>query len=66
VSVRDSVLYCTTQPCVICAKMLINAGIRRIVYEAGYDDELSLQMLGEAGVELVRMDRTEPAAEPEA
>jgi len=45
--------YCTTQPCVTCAKMLINADVRRIVYEIAYPDDLSLEMLREAGVELV-------------
>jgi dCMP deaminase len=61
VSLKDSVLYCTTQPCVTCAKMLINAGVRRIVYEGDYDDELALEMLQEARVELVRW-RPRPAA----
>ena len=54
VGVRGSTLYCTTQPCVICAKMLINAGVERAVYEGDYADQLSLEMLREAGVELVR------------
>ena len=62
VGVRGSVLYCTTQPCVICAKMLINAGVERIVYEGDYADELSLEMLQQAGIELVRFSR--PAAAP--
>ena len=57
VGVRGSVLYCTTQPCVICAKMLINAGVQRVVYEGDYADELSLEMLQQAGVELVRFSR---------
>ncbi len=47
-----STLYCTHQPCVICAKMLINAGISRIVYIAGYPDQFSLQLLEEAGVQV--------------
>lgn len=47
------VLYCTTQPCVQCTKMLLNAGVREFVYAEGYPDELSLQLLTEAGV-LVR------------
>ncbi|MFO7946583.1 MAG: cytidine/deoxycytidylate deaminase family protein [Armatimonadota bacterium] len=46
--------YSTTQPCVTCAKMLINANVTRIVYEGDYPDPLARQMLGEAGVELVR------------
>jgi len=54
VSLKGAVLYCTNQPCVICAKMLINAGIKRIVYEADYPDELALEMLDQARVELVR------------
>lgn len=61
VSLKGSVLYCTTQPCVTCAKMLINAGVRRIVYEGDYDDELAREMLQEARVELVRW-RPRPAA----
>lgn len=54
VSVQDATLYCTTQPCVICAKMLINAGVKRIVYEGEYADELALEMLQQAGMELAR------------
>ncbi len=46
--------YVTTQPCVTCAKLLINANIVRIVYEGDYPDEMALQMLEEAGIELVR------------
>lgn len=49
-------IYVTDQPCVICAKMCINAGIKRIVYAKSYPDELSLQMLNEAGIELCKVD----------
>ena len=55
ISIRDATLYCTNKPCVICSKMLINAGIKKIYYEEGYDDALSEQLFGEAGVELVRL-----------
>ncbi len=55
VSIRGSVLFCTNFPCVICSKMLINAGIRVIHYESGYPDALSQQMLQEAGVKLYRV-----------
>ncbi len=55
VSVKDAVIYTTTFPCVICSKMLINAGIRRIYYASGYPDELSRSMLEEAGIELVEV-----------
>jgi dCMP deaminase len=60
VSIRDSVLYCTNLSCVICAKMLINAGVRRIVYLDGYADPLAGEMLREAGVTLVRLGETRP------
>jgi dCMP deaminase len=52
--IAGSTLYCTNLPCAICAKMLINAGITRIVYAQGYADELSLAMLAEAKIDLVR------------
>ena len=51
VNISDSVLYCTNSPCIICTKMLINAGIRKVVYLQGYSDNLSLEMLDEAGIE---------------
>ena len=50
IEVAGATLYCTHQPCVICAKMIINAGISRVVYKEGYPDEFSLQLFGEAGV----------------
>lgn len=50
----DVTLYCTIQPCVTCAKMLINANVRRIVYLGDYPDGFALQLFREAGVELVR------------
>ena len=60
VSIRDAVLYCTNLPCIICAKMLINAGVRRIVYVDGYSDALTREMLAEVGMELVRMGDPAP------
>lgn len=51
-SVEGATLYCTHQPCVICAKMIINSGITRIVYREGYPDEFSLKLLAEAGVSI--------------
>ncbi len=54
VALNDVTCYSTTQPCITCAKMLINANVKRIVYEGDYPDELALQLLGEAGIELVR------------
>jgi dCMP deaminase len=44
VSINGATLYCTNLPCIICTKMLINAGIARVVYEQGYADPLASQM----------------------
>ena len=52
VSVKGAIIYCTNQPCSICARMIINAGIQKIYYQSGYADSLALELLGEAGIEL--------------
>ncbi len=54
VSIQGATLYCTNHPCIICTKMLINAGIIKVIYEAGYPDELSGGMLEEAGIEMIQ------------
>jgi len=56
VSVKEASLYCTNLPCSICAKMIINAGIRKIYYRAGYADSMSRDMLREAGVDLIKIE----------
>lgn len=55
VSVKDSVLYCTNSPCSICAKMIINAGIYAVYFKEGYADEMSMQMLAEAHVDVIKL-----------
>ncbi len=50
VNIAGATVYCTDSPCIICSKMLINAGVAEVVYARGYPDELSLEMLGEAGI----------------
>jgi len=54
VSLRDATLYVTLAPCTTCAKMVINAGIRRVIYQESYPDHLSLELLAQAGVEITR------------
>jgi dCMP deaminase len=49
-----STIYVTCQPCNMCAKMLINAGIERVIYEGDYPDEFSLELFRESGMELYR------------
>ncbi len=53
-SIDGATMYCTHQPCVICAKMIVNSGIRRVIYREGYPDDFSLAIFKEAGVELLR------------
>ncbi|ABW20102.1 deoxycytidylate deaminase [Alkaliphilus oremlandii] len=55
VKLEDATIYVTHQPCIICAKMVINAGINKVVFKGDYPDELSLQMLEEAGIQLVKV-----------
>ncbi|HHY11346.1 MAG TPA: cytidine deaminase [Firmicutes bacterium] len=50
IPVQGSTMYSTTEPCSLCAKMLINAGITRVVYEDPYPDNLSRQLMKEAGM----------------
>jgi dCMP deaminase len=52
VSIRGSLLFCTNFPCIICSKMLINAGIQGIYYLEGYPDALSEEILKEARMEI--------------
>ncbi|MDF2545646.1 MAG: cytidine deaminase [Anaerosolibacter sp.] len=56
VSIEGSTLYASLQPCVLCAKMAINAGITRIVFKGNYPDALSMEMLKDAGIELIQFD----------
>lgn len=58
-SIEGGTIYVTNQPCVICAKMIINAGIRRIVVKEGYPDELAVEILREAGLSIVMLEDQE-------
>ena len=59
VSIDGATLYCTHQPCVICAKMIINAGISRVVYKEGYPDDFSLALFDEAEVIVEKYEENE-------
>lgn len=59
VSTQDTVLYCTNQPCIICARILINAGIIRVVHRGNFNDDLAVQFMQEAGIELVEITSSE-------
>ncbi|HIY78428.1 MAG TPA: cytidine/deoxycytidylate deaminase family protein [Candidatus Borkfalkia excrementavium] len=59
IKIGGATLYCTHQPCVICAKMIINAGIARVVYKFGYPDDFSMQLFKEAGVTVQKYEELE-------
>ena len=61
ISSEGATAYVTHQPCLTCAKMLINAGVRRVVYAGNYPDENSVQFLADAKVALERLPRPRPA-----
>lgn len=53
ISIEGGTIYCTHKPCSLCAKLIIGAGMKRVVYEHDYPDELGEQLLKEANIELV-------------
>ena len=59
ICIKDSTLYLTTQPCVLCAKLAINAGISKIIFKGDYPDELSMELLQEAGVRVIKYEGSE-------
>lgn len=57
IATQDSVMYCTNQPCIICARMIINAGIGKVVHRGNFDDDIAVDLLKEAGIELVIVEK---------
>ncbi|MBP5466176.1 MAG: cytidine/deoxycytidylate deaminase family protein [Clostridia bacterium] len=54
ISLDGAEMFVTHQPCVICTRMILNAGIKRVIYKNGYPDEFALQLFKEAGVEIIK------------
>lgn len=55
-SIDGATLYCTHQPCTICARLIINSGIKKVVYKNGYPDDFSLELFKEAGVTIEKYE----------
>lgn len=55
ITIKDATIYITNQPCVVCAKMIINGGIKRVVFLEGYPDKLSEEMLNQASVDIIKL-----------
>jgi dCMP deaminase len=69
INIQGSSIYITTQPCIVCAKMLINAGITEVIYQQPYPDPLAQELLAESGMkmrvfELEKKPGDTPATEP--
>jgi dCMP deaminase len=61
VSLQGATAYCTHQPCVNCSKLLISAGVTKIIYAQAYPDPVASELLAEAGVALVAFASLEGA-----
>ena len=57
VSSEGATIYTNGSPCMICAKMIVNAGLKRVVYDTDYPDKLALELLGSAGIEVLRFQK---------
>jgi Deoxycytidylate deaminase len=56
ISIEGATLYCTHQPCILCAKMMINARVKKVVYMQSYPDQTALDFLQQAGIEVQRLN----------
>lgn len=63
-NIDGSILYCTTMPCIICTKMLINAGITKVVYGEGYADDLAREMISETGIIVIHFSPDQQEQSP--
>lgn len=63
-NINGATLYCTTMPCIICTKMIINAGITTVIYGEGYADELAREMIREAAIEVVHFSAASKGETP--
>jgi dCMP deaminase len=55
ININNSIIYCTLQPCSMCAKAIINAGIKKVLYQDGYMDDLTEKLFTEANIEVRRV-----------
>lgn len=52
VSIKGATIYSTTRPCVLCAKLIINAGIKKIVYKGEYGFDMAMEILKEGNIDI--------------
>jgi len=56
ISVKEGTMYSSSQPCMLCAKLIINSGIKKIIFKGDYPDDNAMQILKEAGIRVVRYE----------
>ena len=56
VKTEDSIVYCTHQPCIICTKILINAGVKKIYFKNSYSDEFAEKLLNQSNVKFIKYE----------
>lgn len=61
IGLQGSTAYCTHQPCISCTKLLISAGVVKIIYDVAYPDSIATELLAEAGVALLQFATLESA-----
>jgi len=54
ISLEGAVMYVTHQPCVICTRMIINSGIKTVIYKNGYPDAFALELFAKSDVKLIK------------
>ena len=59
ISLEGAVMYVTHQPCVICTRMIINSGIKKVIYKNGYPDEFAQELFRQSDVELIKFEDLE-------
>lgn len=57
VKTEASTVYCTHQPCIICTKILINAGVKKIYYKNSYSDEFAEDLLKQSNLEFIKYEK---------
>jgi len=53
ISIENTTMYSTINPCIVCAKMMVNAGIKRLIYEGNYPDMTGIKFLEQAGIKVI-------------
>lgn len=59
ISLDGATIYVTHQPCVICTRMIINSGIKKVIYKNGYPDEFAVELFKQSDVELIKFEDLE-------